>query len=64
MSLFASLAYYVVLIAFWKLGWFWFQVTEDPIFARDGADIYVDSNISFTQVRHDSSIFFKVIANG
>ncbi|KAL3504830.1 hypothetical protein ACH5RR_034671 [Cinchona calisaya] len=25
------------------------KVTEDPIFARDGADIYVDSNISFTQ---------------
>ncbi|XP_027094327.2 chaperone protein dnaJ 1, mitochondrial-like isoform X2 [Coffea arabica] len=25
------------------------KVTEDPLFARDGADIYVDSNISFTQ---------------
>ncbi|KAK3023267.1 hypothetical protein RJ639_044433, partial [Escallonia herrerae] len=24
-------------------------VTEDPVFARDGADIYVDSNISFTK---------------
>ncbi|KAK3030171.1 LOW QUALITY PROTEIN: hypothetical protein RJ639_039648, partial [Escallonia herrerae] len=24
-------------------------VAEDPIFARDGADIYVDSNISFTK---------------
>ncbi|KAF5942636.1 hypothetical protein HYC85_020278 [Camellia sinensis] len=24
-------------------------VAEDPIFARDGADVYVDSNISFTQ---------------
>ncbi|CAI9112146.1 OLC1v1012538C2 [Oldenlandia corymbosa var. corymbosa] len=25
------------------------KVSEDPIFVRDGADIYVDSNISFTQ---------------
>ncbi|KAK9270884.1 hypothetical protein L1049_026470 [Liquidambar formosana] len=25
------------------------KVAEDPIFARDGADVYVDSNISFTQ---------------
>ncbi|KAG6648803.1 hypothetical protein CIPAW_07G169800 [Carya illinoinensis] len=25
------------------------KVTEDPVFTRDGADIYVDSNISFTQ---------------
>ncbi|KAH1262751.1 Chaperone protein dnaJ 1, mitochondrial [Glycine max] len=25
------------------------EVTEDSIFVRDGADIYVDSNISFTQ---------------
>ncbi|XP_059638250.1 chaperone protein dnaJ 1, mitochondrial isoform X2 [Cornus florida] len=25
------------------------KVAEDPIFAKDGADIYVDSNISFTQ---------------
>ncbi|KAM2493013.1 hypothetical protein PS1_044490 [Malus domestica] len=25
------------------------KVDEDPIFARDGADLYVDSNISFTQ---------------
>lgn len=24
---------------------------EDPVFSRDGADIYVESNISFTQVR-------------
>ncbi|KAB2628907.1 chaperone protein dnaJ 1 [Pyrus ussuriensis x Pyrus communis] len=27
----------------------WNCVDEDPIFARDGADLYVDSNISFTQ---------------
>lgn len=27
------------------------QVAEDPIFARDGADVYVESNITFTQVR-------------
>ncbi|KAF4400152.1 hypothetical protein G4B88_019361 [Cannabis sativa] len=26
------------------------KVAKDPIFARDGADVYVDSNISFTQV--------------
>lgn len=26
-------------------------MAEDPVFARDGADIYVESNISFTQVR-------------
>ena len=26
-------------------------MAEDSIFVRDGADIYVDSNISFTQVR-------------
>ncbi|RZC26024.1 chaperone protein dnaJ 1, mitochondrial-like isoform X2 [Glycine soja] len=26
------------------------KVTEDSIFVRDGADIYVDSNISFTQI--------------
>ncbi|XP_060962764.1 chaperone protein dnaJ 1, mitochondrial isoform X3 [Cannabis sativa] len=25
------------------------KVAKDPIFARDGADVYVDSNISFTQ---------------
>ena len=25
------------------------KVAEDSVFARDGADIYVDSNISFTQ---------------
>ncbi|KAI8548332.1 hypothetical protein RHMOL_Rhmol07G0266400 [Rhododendron molle] len=25
------------------------QVAEDPIFARDGADVYVESNITFTQ---------------
>lgn len=25
------------------------KVVEDPVFTRDGADIYVDSNISFTQ---------------
>ncbi|CAL2235593.1 unnamed protein product [Prunus armeniaca] len=25
------------------------KVAEDPIFARDGADVYVNSNISFTQ---------------
>ncbi|KAK2992080.1 hypothetical protein RJ640_023463 [Escallonia rubra] len=25
------------------------KVAEDPVFARDGADIYVDSNISFTK---------------
>ncbi|PON55442.1 Terminal organelle assembly protein [Trema orientale] len=25
------------------------RVDKDPIFARDGADVYVDSNISFTQ---------------
>ncbi|KAK2443032.1 chaperone protein dnaJ GFA2, mitochondrial [Trifolium repens] len=25
------------------------KVVEDPVFARDGADIYVESNISFTQ---------------
>ncbi|GAU46203.1 hypothetical protein TSUD_401630 [Trifolium subterraneum] len=25
------------------------EVVEDPVFARDGADIYVESNISFTQ---------------
>ncbi|XAR62114.1 hypothetical protein NMG60_11016738 [Bertholletia excelsa] len=25
------------------------RVAEDPIFARDGADVYVNSNISFTQ---------------
>ncbi|RXH73923.1 hypothetical protein DVH24_016745 [Malus domestica] len=25
------------------------QVDEDPIFSRDGADLYVDSSISFTQ---------------
>lgn len=27
------------------------QVADDPVFTRDGADVYVDSNISFTQVR-------------
>ncbi|TQD69688.1 hypothetical protein C1H46_044779 [Malus baccata] len=27
------------------------NVDEDPSFARDGADLYVDSDISFTQVR-------------
>lgn len=26
-------------------------MAEDSVFVRDGADIYVDSNISFTQVR-------------
>ncbi|KAI8548347.1 hypothetical protein RHMOL_Rhmol07G0266900 [Rhododendron molle] len=26
-----------------------YQVAEDPIFARDGADVYVESNITFTQ---------------
>jgi len=26
-------------------------VAEDSIFTRNGADIYVESNISFTQVR-------------
>ncbi|KAL5777306.1 hypothetical protein ACOSP7_010232 [Xanthoceras sorbifolium] len=25
------------------------KVAEDPVFTRDGADVYVDSNISFTQ---------------
>lgn len=30
------------------------QVAEDPVFTRDGADIYVNSNISFTQVRTKS----------
>ncbi|XP_044511148.1 chaperone protein dnaJ 1, mitochondrial isoform X3 [Mangifera indica] len=25
------------------------KVTDDPVFTRDGADVYVDSNISFTQ---------------
>ncbi|CAA7410385.1 unnamed protein product [Spirodela intermedia] len=26
------------------------SVAKDPIFSRDGADMYVDSNISFTQI--------------
>lgn len=30
------------------------QVADDPVFARDGADVYVDSNISFTQVNTES----------
>ncbi|KAM5575506.1 hypothetical protein ABKV19_014459 [Rosa sericea] len=32
-------------------GWLYIKlkVAEDPVFARDGADVYVDSNISFTQ---------------
>lgn len=29
------------------------QVAKDPVFVRDGADIYVDSHISFTKVRID-----------
>ena len=27
------------------------QVADDPVFVREGADVYVDANISFTQVR-------------
>ncbi|XP_040366099.1 chaperone protein dnaJ 1, mitochondrial isoform X7 [Rosa chinensis] len=32
-------------------GWLYIKlkVAEDPVFVRDGADVYVDSNISFTQ---------------
>lgn len=30
--------------------YFCLQVANDSIFSRDGSDIYVDANISFTQV--------------
>ncbi|KAH9690528.1 Chaperone protein dnaJ 1 [Citrus sinensis] len=33
----------------WKLKSQSDNVADDPIFSRDGADVYVDSNISFTQ---------------
>lgn len=29
---------------------FYVQVAKDPVFVRDGADIYLDSHISFTDV--------------
>ncbi|KAM5575505.1 chaperone protein dnaJ 1, mitochondrial-like [Rosa sericea] len=40
-------------------GWLYIKlkVAEDPVFARDGADVYVDSNISFTQVRLISCMY-------
>lgn len=35
------------------------QVANDPVFAREGADVYVDANISFTQVR--TEILCKIL---
>lgn len=35
------------------------QVADDPVFAREGADVYVDANISFTQVR--TEILCKIL---
>nr|GMD93997.1 chaperone protein DnaJ 1, mitochondrial isoform X2 [Ipomoea batatas] len=35
------------------------KVDEDSVFDRDGADIYVDANISFTQVRYNCSFLLE-----
>lgn len=35
------------------------QVADDPVFVREGADVYVDANISFTQVR--TEILCKIL---
>ncbi|KAK9930348.1 hypothetical protein M0R45_027387 [Rubus argutus] len=44
-------------------GWLYIKlkVAEDPIFARDGADVYVDSNISFTQASREISLMLFLV---